>query len=50
VDNNSFILETTLEIDARKMIAEYAKKENLLILTLRKEEKTLEEVFKSLTT
>jgi ABC-2 type transport system ATP-binding protein len=50
VDNNSFILETTLEVDARKMIAEYAKKENLLILTLRKEEKTLEEVFKSLTT
>lgn len=50
VDTNSFILETTLEIDARKMIAEYAKKENLLILTLRKEEKTLEEVFKSLTT
>jgi ABC-2 type transport system ATP-binding protein len=50
IDTNSFILETTLEIDARKMIAEYAKKENLLILTLRKEEKTLEEVFKSLTT
>lgn len=49
VDNNSFILETTLEVDARKMIAEYAKKENLLILTLRKEEKTLEEVFKTLT-
>jgi ABC-2 type transport system ATP-binding protein len=49
VDNNSFILETSLEIDARKMIAEYAKKENLLILTLRKEEKTLEEVFKMLT-
>jgi ABC-2 type transport system ATP-binding protein len=50
VDTNSFILETTKEIDARKMIAEYAKKENLLILTLRKEEKTLEEVFKTLTT
>ena len=49
VDNNSFILETSLEVDARKMIAEYAKKENLLILTLRKEEKTLEEVFKMLT-
>lgn len=49
VDNNSFILETSLEVDARKMIAEYAKKENLLILTLRKEEKTLEEVFKTLT-
>ncbi|MEX2483049.1 MAG: gliding motility-associated ABC transporter ATP-binding subunit GldA [Brumimicrobium sp.] len=50
VSDNIFIMETTLDIDARKMIAEHAQKENLLILTLRKEEKTLEEVFKSLTT
>ncbi|MEX1191825.1 MAG: gliding motility-associated ABC transporter ATP-binding subunit GldA [Brumimicrobium sp.] len=50
VSDNIFIMETTLDIDARKMIAEHAQKENLLILTLRKEEKTLEEVFKNLTT
>lgn len=49
VDDNCFLLETSLEIDARKTIAEYAQKENLLILTLRKEEKSLEAVFKSLT-
>jgi ABC-2 type transport system ATP-binding protein len=49
VGENCFILETSLDIDARKTIAEYAQKENLLILTLRKEEKSLEDVFKSLT-
>lgn len=49
VEDNCFLLETSLEIDARKTIAEYAQKENLLILTLRKEEKSLEAVFKSLT-
>ncbi|MDX1651170.1 MAG: gliding motility-associated ABC transporter ATP-binding subunit GldA [Brumimicrobium sp.] len=50
IQQNSFLLETNPDIDARKMIAEYAQKEGLLILTLRKEEKSLEEVFKSLTT
>lgn len=49
VEDNCFLLETSVEIDARKTIAEYAQKENLLILTLRKEEKSLEAVFKSLT-
>jgi ABC-2 type transport system ATP-binding protein len=49
VGESCFILETSLDIDARKTIAEYAQKENLLILTLRKEEKSLEAVFKSLT-
>lgn len=49
VEGNCFLLETALDIDARKTIAEYAQKENLLILTLRKEEKSLEAVFKSLT-
>ncbi len=49
VEDNCFLLETAVEIDARKTIAEYAQKENLLILTLRKEEKSLEAVFKSLT-
>lgn len=49
IGENSFVLEATMEIDVRKTIAEYAKKQNLLILSLRKEEKTLEEVFKTLT-
>ena len=49
IGKNSFVLEATMEIDVRKTIAEYAKEKDLLILTLRKEEKTLEEVFKSLT-
>lgn len=49
VGENSFLLEATMEIDVRKTIAEYAKSNDLLILTLRKEEKSLEEVFKNLT-
>lgn len=49
VGENCYLLETGIEIDARKTVAEYAQKENLLILTLRKEEKSLEAVFKSLT-
>lgn len=49
VGTNSFVLEATIEVDVRKTIAEYAKEKDLLILTLRREEKSLEEVFKSLT-
>lgn len=49
VGENCYLLETSIEIDARKTVAEYAQKKNLLILTLRKEEKSLEAVFKSLT-
>ena len=49
VGANSFVLEATVEVDVRKTIAEYAKEKDLLILTLRREEKSLEEVFKSLT-
>tara|TARA_B100000508_G_scaffold137355_1_gene131651 strand:- start:177835 stop:178737 length:903 start_codon:yes stop_codon:yes gene_type:complete len=49
VEDNCYLLETAVDIDARKTIAEYAQKENLLILTLRREEKSLEAVFKSLT-
>jgi ABC-2 type transport system ATP-binding protein len=49
VGTNSFLLEANLDNDIRKTIAQYAKEKDLLILTLRKEEKTLEEVFKMLT-
>jgi ABC-2 type transport system ATP-binding protein len=49
VGENSFVLEASLEEDVRKTIAQYAKDHGLLILTLRKEERTLEEVFKELT-
>jgi ABC-2 type transport system ATP-binding protein len=49
VGENSFVLEASMEIDVRKTIAQYAKDHDLLILTLRKEERSLEEVFKELT-
>lgn len=49
VGENSFLLEASMEIDVRKIIAQYAKDNDVLILTLRKEERTLEEVFKELT-
>ncbi len=49
VEKNAFLLETGTDIDARKVIAEYAQRTDLLILTLRKEEQRLETVFKTLT-
>ncbi|MDP4797801.1 MAG: gliding motility-associated ABC transporter ATP-binding subunit GldA [Crocinitomicaceae bacterium] len=44
-----WLLETKQDIDLRKSIAQFANQNNVLTLTLRKEEKTLEEVFKELT-
>lgn len=44
-----WLLESKEQIDLRKMIAQFANEHNLLTLTLRKEEKSLEEVFKQLT-
>lgn len=44
-----WLLESNEADDLRKTISQFAQENNLLILTLRKEEKTLEEVFKSLT-
>jgi len=44
-----WLLESNDTIDLRKTIAKFAQEHNLLTLTLRKEEKTLEEVFKTLT-
>ncbi len=47
--NNGWLLESTDEVDLRKVIAQFAQKNDLLVLTLKTEEKTLEEVFKELT-
>jgi ABC-2 type transport system ATP-binding protein len=44
-----WLLETTDEVDLRKEIAKFSQQNGLLPLTLKTEEKTLEEVFKELT-
>ena len=49
VGENAWLIESDNSVDLRKFIAQFAQKNNLLVLTLRKEEKTLEEVFKELT-
>jgi ABC-2 type transport system ATP-binding protein len=49
VGSNAWLVESDNAVDLRKLIAQFAQKNNLLVLTLRKEEKTLEEVFKQLT-
>lgn len=46
---NGWLLETVDSVDLRKVIAQHANKNNWLTLTLKTEEKTLEEVFKELT-
>jgi ABC-2 type transport system ATP-binding protein len=46
---DGWLLETVDEVDLRIEIAQYAQKENWLVLTLKIEQKTLEEVFKELT-
>ena len=46
---DGWLLESTDDIDLRKIVAKFAQENNVLTLTLRKEEKTLEEVFKTLT-
>ncbi|MFN5031054.1 MAG: gliding motility-associated ABC transporter ATP-binding subunit GldA [Flavobacteriia bacterium] len=46
---DGWLLETTDDVDLRKEIAQYAQQNCILPLTLRTEEKTLEEVFKELT-
>ena len=44
-----WLIESKAEVDLRKVIAKFAQENNLLTLTLKKEEKSLEEVFKTLT-
>ncbi len=49
VSGNNFLIESESTEDLRKAVATYAQQNKLLLLTLRVEEKSLEEVFKSLT-
>lgn len=49
VGDNSFLIESESTDDLRKAIAQFAQQNSILVLTLRTEEKSLEEVFKSLT-
>lgn len=49
VGGNSWLIETNTAVDLRKSIAQFAQQNQLLTLTMRQEERTLEEVFKSLT-
>lgn len=44
-----WLLESSEEMDLRKSVAQFAQQNNLLAVTLRKDEKSLEEVFKQLT-
>ena len=48
-NENTWLIESTAMEDLRKAVAAFAQKNDLLALTLRKEERSLEEVFKALT-
>ncbi|MFA5574704.1 MAG: gliding motility-associated ABC transporter ATP-binding subunit GldA [Brumimicrobium sp.] len=50
INDKTFLIKSSENIDLRKTIANYAQKEGVLVLTLRKEEKSLEDVFKEYTT
>jgi ABC-2 type transport system ATP-binding protein len=47
--DHGWLIESVIISDLRKAIAQYAQKENWLILTLKVDQKSLEEVFKELT-
>lgn len=47
--DEGWLLESKQDVDLRKVIAQFAQANDLLVLTLKREEKSLEEVFKSLT-
>lgn len=47
--SNAYFVEAGMDVDARKLIASFAKEEDVLVLAMRKEERTLEDVFKDLT-
>lgn len=49
LEGNTCLIESKIEGDLRKAIAAFAQSNQLLVLTMRKEEKSLEEVFKKLT-
>jgi ABC-2 type transport system ATP-binding protein len=47
--NDGWLLESVAEDDLRKRVARFAQEKDILLVTLKKEEKSLEEVFKNLT-
>lgn len=49
ITNQTFLIESESVDDLRKTVAQFAQQQQLLVLTLRTEEKSLEEVFKLLT-
>lgn len=49
VNPSTYLIESESIDDLRKIVAQFAQQNNLLVLTLRTEEKSLEEVFKTLT-
>jgi ABC-2 type transport system ATP-binding protein len=49
VNSSTYLIESESIDDLRKTVAQFAQQNNLLVLTLRTEEKSLEEVFKTLT-
>ncbi|MDC3336970.1 gliding motility-associated ABC transporter ATP-binding subunit GldA [Flavobacteriales bacterium] len=49
IDQNLFLLEPKSKVDLRPAISKFANENHLLILTLQKEEQSLEEAFKKLT-
>lgn len=49
VNDTTYLIESNSSDDLRKLIAKFAQENGLLTLTLRTEEKSLEDIFKSLT-
>ncbi len=49
LEGNIWHLETSGKIDARQSVSKFSQENNLLILTMQIEEKSLEEIFKELT-
>lgn len=49
IGNGTFLIASKTNVDLRKSIAQFAQQNDLLTLTLRKEERSLEDVFKTLT-
>jgi ABC-2 type transport system ATP-binding protein len=49
VNPSTYLIDSESIDDLRKTVAQFAQQNNLLVLTLRTEEKSLEEVFKTLT-
>ncbi|WP_343747946.1 gliding motility-associated ABC transporter ATP-binding subunit GldA [Fluviicola sp.] len=49
ISESRYLIESQSAEDLRKTVAQFAQQHNILVLTLRTEEKSLEEVFKSLT-